>query len=113
MHINFVNTIDVKNLCYYFSIFSSYKDEYINKNYDIDNKGIYFITLSDTASTTTSGFSIITVYVSFILVIGQLIRTFTYGEAERVIFYEMPDASALINLCEGIKISRYKKEFKR
>lgn len=54
-----------------------------------------------------------TFYISFIYIIGQVIRTFTSNEAERIIFTEMPETQGLINLCEGIKISRQKREFKR
>lgn len=79
-------------------------------------EGIKIMTYSDTATTIIDSFiggGIILFYSTIIIVIAQLVRRCNQGDAEKTMFTEFPDTSALINLCEGIKISRYKKEFKR
>lgn len=75
--------------------------------------GITFHTFSDKVSKTTASYDVLTFYLSSILVIGRLIRGAISGEAEKIILTEMPEPSNLINLCEGIKISRYRNEFER
>ena len=73
--------------------------------------GINFITFSDLYSSATAGYDILTFYVTFILVVGQYIRSMLLGEAERVIYTEMVNPNKLLNVCEGIRISRIKKDF--
>ena len=54
---------------------------------------------------------VITFYVSFILVLGQVIRGAFLGQAERIMYAEMVNPGKLFSVCEGIKISRIKKDF--
>ncbi len=75
--------------------------------------GITFHAFSDKVSQTSATYDVMTFYLSFILVIGRLIRGAFSGEAEKIILSEMPEPGNLINLCEGIKISRYRLEFER
>jgi len=75
--------------------------------------GITFHTFSDKVSETSANYDVMTFYISFILVIGRLLRGALSGEAEKIILSEMPEPGNLINLCEGIKISRYRLEFER
>ena len=73
--------------------------------------GIKFITFSDFYSSLTFGMDVITFYVSFILVLGQVIRGAFLGQAERIMYAEMVNPGKLFSVCEGIKISRIKKDF--
>lgn len=78
-----------------------------------ESKGISFLVLSDQVSLPMANYDIMTFYITFILVIGQVIRGIIVNEAERIVFTEMPQPKCLINLCEGTKISRYRMQFKR
>ena len=72
---------------------------------------IEFITFSDLYSSATAGYNILTFYVAIVLVVGQYIRLILMGQAERVIYTEMVNPNKLLTLCEGIRISRIKKDF--
>ena len=79
-----------------------------NESYD---EGIYFITFTDLYSKITFGYDVLTFYITFIYFAGTLIRQLYLGQAERVIYTEMVNPNKLINVCEGIRISRIKKDF--
>jgi hypothetical protein len=72
---------------------------------------IEFITFSDLYSSATAGYNILTFYVAIVLVVGQYMRLILMGQAERVIYTEMVNPNKLLTLCEGIRISRIKKDF--
>ena len=76
-------------------------------------EGIFFYILSDKVSTTTSGYSVVTFYITFILLVGNYVRNFFAGEASKVSLTEMPECYDLIDLCEGIKIARYSYDFEQ
>ena len=78
----------------------------INKN-GISEKGLVFHTFSDKASSSTSGYSVLTFYVSFVLLAGTYVRNFFSGEAEKISLTELPNPEDIINLCEGVLVSRY------
>ena len=75
------------------------------------NLGIEFITFSDFYSSFTFGMDVITFYVSFVVVVGRVIRSFFLGQSERIMYSEMVNPGKLFTVCEGIKISRFKKNF--
>lgn len=75
--------------------------------------GIRFYTFSDLVSQTSLSFDVMTFYVTFVLLIGNFLRGFISGEAERIVITEMPQPVKILNLCEGIKISRYRHDFVR
>ena len=77
------------------------------------DQGIVFHTFSDLVSSTSTNYDVLTFYISFILVVGRLIRGAVAGEAEKIVFTEMPEPMKILNLCEGVKISRYRCEFER
>ena len=79
-----------------------------NENFD---DGIFFITFTDLYSKITFGYDVLTFYITFILVAGTYIRRLFLGQAERVIYTEMVNPNKLISVCEGIRISRIKKDF--
>jgi hypothetical protein len=83
-----------------------------NIDEDLNNiDGIEFLTFTDLYSIATFGYDVITFYITFILVSGQLIRAIFLGEAERVIYTEMVNPSKLFSVCEGIKMSRIRNNY--
>jgi hypothetical protein len=105
--------------------FSCYKNEagqidYSNSYYTLtkenpndEDKGITFHTFSDKVSSTSARYDVLTFYITFILVIGNIIRNVLSGEETKIVLTEMPETSCLIKLCEGIRISRYRFDFDR
>jgi hypothetical protein len=65
-----------------------------------------FIILSDNYSPATFNFSVVTFYVTVVYFAGKMLRTFTSGNAHNIILTEMREPAPLINLCEGIYVSR-------
>ena len=87
------------------------KDRYNNEEEINYFDGIEFLTFTDLFSVATFGYDVITFYISFIFVSGQLIRSMFLGGAERVIYTEMVNPNRLFSVCEGIKISRIRKNY--
>ena len=78
---------------------------------DKPKEGIKFHVFSDKISRTTQSYSPLTFYVAFVLVIGTYVRSFLAGQPEKIILTEMPHNEKILDLCEGIKISRYSHNF--
>ena len=76
-------------------------------------EGIFFYILSDKISSTTSGYSVVTFYVTFVLLVGNYVRNFFAGEPTKITLTEMPECKGIINLCEGIKTARYSFDFEQ
>ena len=94
----------------------SYLESYFNFGIHYQNnstEGIFFHVFSDKVSTTTSGYSVIGFYVSFILLVGTYVRNFFAGQPSKITLTEMPCCQEIINLCEGIKVSRYNFDFEQ
>ena len=84
------------------------------KNEDDDTwEGVEFHIFNDKISETTSGYSVLTFYLTFILVAGSYVQEFLSSEPEKIMFTELPHPEHIVNLCEGIKISRYSYDFKK
>ena len=79
-----------------------------NKN---NIEGIEITTFSDEFSSLTFGYSVLTFYMAFIVVGGNYLRSIFLGSAELVMFYEMVLPNKLLNVCEGIRIARIKKDY--
>ena len=77
------------------------------------NSNIEFHTFSDKVSSYVSEYSVLTFYVTVILLLGNYIRNFFTGQPEKIMLTEMPEPEKLINLCEGIKQSRYSFELEK
>ena len=75
-----------------------------------EKQGIKFITFSDLYSKVTFGYDVLTFYVTFVIVAGQVIRAIFLGTAERIMYLQMVNPNRLISLYEGIKISRIKND---
>ena len=97
----------------YFGSYFTAKKVFEDKNGHIDVGGIVFHVFSDQVSTTTSGTTILTFYVSFVLLAGTYIRNFFASRPETIILTEMPHAEEIINLCEGIRLARYMYDFEQ
>ena len=67
---------------------------------------------NDQISETTSGYSVLTFYVSFVLLAGSYVREFLANEPEKIMLEELPHPKKIVELCEGIKIARYSYDFK-
>ena len=59
----------------------------------------------------TFGYDVLTFYTAFVVVAGNLIRSIFLGQSERIMYSEMVNPNKLMSVCEGIKISRIKKDF--
>ena len=94
----------------YFTFQKVMKDEDNNKT---NIEGIKFHVFSDQVSTTTSGKNILTFYVSFVLLLGNYVRNFFAGQPEKIMLTEMPHSEEIINLCEGIQVSRNSFDFEQ
>ena len=97
------------------TIYNSYIESYFtfgNEN-DTNKEGLIFHVFSDQVSSTTSGYSILAFYVSFILIVGNYVRNFFAGQPSKITLTEMPYCKEIVNLCEGIKVSRYSYDFEQ
>ena len=94
------------------------KKNYLNSYFSIKSvengvsKPLELHTFSDQISETTSGYSVITFYISFVLLAGSYVREFLANEPEKIMLEEMPHPKRIVDLCEGIKISRYSYDLK-
>ena len=75
-----------------------------------DSEGIKFVTFSDLYSKVTFGYDVLTFYVTFVIVAGQVIRAIFLGSAERIMYLQMVNPNRLFSLYEGIKISRIRND---
>ena len=92
--------------------FNSYFTFYSYDNTTNETEAVEFHTFSDQISETTSGYSVLTFYVSFVLLAGTYVRDFMESEPEKIMLEEMPHPKKIVELCEGIKIARYSYDFK-
>ena len=76
-------------------------------------EGAEFHIFNDKISETTSGYSVLTFYLTFVLVAGSYVQEFLASEPEKIMFTDLPHPEKIVNLCEGIKISRYSYDFKK
>ena len=76
-------------------------------------EGLEFHVFNDKISETTSGYSVLTFYLTFILVAGSYVQDFLASEPEKIMFTELPHPKPIVDLCEGIKISRYSYDFRK
>ena len=100
----------------YLESYFTFQKKAMNKNgKEIEGEfvGIKFHVFSDQVSTTTSGKNILTFYVSFVLLVGTYVRNFFAGQPEKIMLTEMPHSEEIINLCEGIKVSRNSFDFEQ
>ena len=81
-------------------------------NNDNTTEPIEFHIFNDQISETTQGYSVITFYITFVLLVGSYVRDYLASEPETITLDEMPHAKKIVDLCEGIKIARYGYDFR-
>jgi len=105
--IGFEGCVKENNNINYFNSFFTIKSYYEGKEEPLE-----LHVFNDKISETTSGYSVITFYVSFVLLAGSYIRDFLANEPEKIMLEELPHPKRIVDLCEGIKIARYSYDFK-
>jgi hypothetical protein len=73
--------------------------------------GLVFNVVSDKVApnvlvSSLGSYSVLAVYITVVLAVGRLVRTGFGSPTHRIVFEEMPDASELLELCEGIATAR-------
>ena len=94
---------------------SSYFNSYFTVkaiNEDNSTEPIEFHIFNDQISETTQGYSVITFYITFVLLVGSYVRDFLSSDPETITLDEMPHPKKIVDLCEGIKIARYGYDFR-
>ena len=81
-------------------------------NRDSTTEPIEFHIFNDKISETTQGYSVITFYITFVLLVGSYVRDFLSSDPETITLDEMPHPKKIVDLCEGIKIARYGYDFR-
>ena len=84
----------------------------INSTYNGTEQPLELHVFNDKISETTYGYSVLTFYVSFVLLAGSYVREFLANEPEKIMLEELPHPQRIVELCEGIKIARYSYDFK-
>jgi hypothetical protein len=79
---------------------------------DNTTEPIEFHIFNDQISETTQGYSVITFYVTFVLLVGSYVRDYLASDPETITLDEMPHPKKIVDLCEGIKIARYGYDFR-
>lgn len=75
-------------------------------------EGLTFFTISENYSPMTFSFSVITFYISVVGLAGRLLRMVLAGPVN-FIMTEMPNPEPLINMCNGVYLSRMTGDLKR
>ena len=88
-------------------------EKVMGENDKKNEEGFKFHVFSDKVSSTVSGSDILTIYISVVLVAGNYIRNFFAGQPEKIMLTEMPYTHKIIDICEGIKISRNSYDFQK
>ncbi len=78
-----------------------------------ESPGIVFLTVNDKVASTFISFSVLTFYLSVVLVVGQFLRNFCKGGAQTVVLKEMPFPDDLLLLCQAIVVSRSQNKLER
>ena len=72
--------------------------------------GISFFTFSSKISPSYFKYSVLTFYISIVLVIGKLIRGVLVIGGNRIFIYEIPNSEQLLMLCECVYIYRMRSQ---
>ena len=95
---------------------TSYFDSYFTfkafNESDNTTEPIEFHIFNDKISETTQGYSVVTFYITFVLLVGSYVRDFLASDPEKITLDEMPHPKKIVDLCEGIKIARYGYDFR-
>ena len=78
-----------------------------------EQMGLVLYTFSDKVTPGLIDYSVITFYVSIVFVAGKLIRSYLWGDTPRISIKEVPYPDELLIICEGVVISRMRKDIYR
>ena len=98
-----------ENKTNYFNSYFTFKA--INES-DNTTEPIEFHIFNDQISETIQGYSVITFYITFVLLVGSYVRDYLSSDPEAITLEEMPHPKKIVDLCEGIKIARYGYDFR-
>lgn len=82
----------------------------MKKKYWVINDGITFKIASDKYSKAIFGYSVMSFYISIILVVANYFRFLFQGSAYTIIMSDIPYADPLLDLCDGIHQARLRKD---
>jgi hypothetical protein len=71
-----------------------------------NNTGIAFFTFSSKIAPSYFRFTLVTFYISIVLVIGKVLRSVIDIGANKIFIFEIPDSERILMLCECIHINR-------
>jgi len=75
--------------------------------------GLIFYTISDRVSTFLLGYSVTAFYLGVVYLIGRVVRTAVSGGEQNLTISDLPTASNIIQICEGILIARADKNLQK
>lgn len=78
----------------------------MKKKYWVINDGITFKMASDKYSKAIFGYSVMSFYISIILVVANYFRFLFQGSAQSIIMSDIPYADPVLSICDGIYQAR-------
>ena len=87
--------------------------ERTQKKYWIINNGIQFRLVSDRYSKAIFGYSVMSFYISIILVVANYFRFLFQGSAHTIIMSDIPYADPMLMLCNAVHQARMKNDLKQ
>lgn len=82
----------------------------LKKKYWVINDGITFRMASDKYSKAIFGYSVMSFYISIILVVANYFRFLFQGSAYTIIMSDIPYADPILSICDGIHQARLRKD---
>ena len=82
------------------------------KNYWIINDGINFRLVSDKYSKAIFGYSVMSFYISIILVVANYFRFLFQGSAHTIIMSDIPYADPMLVICDAVHQARIRNDLK-
>ena len=112
-----IGSNDEKVIALNITLFLNCTDSNAIKTYSCElslgsEKAIEFIIWSEKVTTSLLGYSAITLYLSVVIVVGNLIKGASRNGALSIIINDLPETGELLNLCEGVLIYRLEKNLK-
>lgn len=82
------------------------------KKYWVISNGISFKIASDKYSKAIFGYSVMSFYISIILVVANYFRSLFQGSSTTIIMCDIPYADSLLRICDGIHQARLRNDIK-
>lgn len=87
-------------------MFHAEESRTLKKKYWVIDKGITFKMASDKYSKAIFGYSVMSFYISIILVVANYFRFLFQGSAYTIIMSDIPYADPILSICDGIYQAR-------